>query len=77
LSASYWRSHPAYLAQQVTSRFFSTGGRDGWQPIDEVSAELAYAAGKEKYDNFRGTASRSTGPRIEAESGPRASLVTN
>jgi hypothetical protein len=37
----------------VTSRFFSTGGRDGWQPIDEVSAELAYAAGKEKYDNFQ------------------------
>ena len=52
-AASFGATLPAYLAQQVTSRFFSTAGRDGWQPIDEVSAELAYAAGKEKYDNFQ------------------------
>jgi hypothetical protein len=53
VAASFGTTLPAYLARQVTSRFFSTAGRDGWQPIDEVSAELAYAAGKEKYDNFQ------------------------
>ena len=53
VAASFGTTLPAYLAQQVTSRFFRTGDRDGWQPIDEVSAELAYAAGKEKYDNFQ------------------------
>lgn len=52
-AASFGTTLPAYLAQQVTSRSFSMAGRDGWQPIDEVSAELAYAAGKEKYDNFQ------------------------
>lgn len=53
VAASYPGSLPAYLAQQVTSRFFSTSGRDGWQPIDEVSADLAYASGKEKYGNYQ------------------------
>jgi hypothetical protein len=53
VAASFSTTLPAYLAQQVTSRFFRTTGGDGWQPIDEVSAELAFAAGKEKYGNFQ------------------------
>lgn len=53
MATSFAATLPAYLAQQVTSRFFSTANQDGWQPIDEVSAELAYSAGQEKYANYQ------------------------
>jgi len=52
VAASFAATLPAYLAQQVSSRSFSTANGNGWQPIDEVSAELAYTAGTEKYANF-------------------------
>jgi hypothetical protein len=51
-AASFTASLPTYLAQQVTSRDFSASG-GGWQPIDVVTAELAYTAGKEDYRDFR------------------------
>jgi hypothetical protein len=53
VAASFGAILPAYLAQQVTSRFFRTSDHNDWQPIDEVSAELAYTAGAEKYGNFQ------------------------
>jgi len=40
---------PNFLAQQTTRRFFSSGGGRDWQPIDTVTAELAYSGGKEEY----------------------------
>ena len=44
---------PAYLAQQVTTRYFATGFPPRWQEIDEITAELAYVGGKEDYRDFK------------------------
>jgi hypothetical protein len=43
---------PNYVVQQVTRRFFSAAN-GGWQPIDTVTAELAYAGGKEEYRDIQ------------------------
>jgi hypothetical protein len=44
---------PNYLVEQVTSRYFATGFPVRWQPIDVVTADLAYVDGKEDYRNFK------------------------
>jgi hypothetical protein len=44
---------PNYLVEQVTSRYFAQGFPARWQPIDVVTADLAYVNGKEDYRNFR------------------------
>lgn len=46
-------SLPDYLAQQVTSRFFSARDGGEWQPLDVVTAELAYSNGREEYSNVQ------------------------
>jgi hypothetical protein len=54
VSATFSASLPAYLAQQVTTRYFATGWPiSRWQQIDEITAELAYVGGKEDYRDFR------------------------
>jgi hypothetical protein len=54
VSATFSASLPAYLAQQVTTRYFATGWPVAtWQTIDEITAELAYVNGKEDYRDFR------------------------
>lgn len=53
VAALFESSLPNYLAQQVTSRYFSTAGPAGWQPIDVVTAELTYVDGKEQYRDFQ------------------------
>jgi hypothetical protein len=45
-------SLPNYLVQQVTTRYFSTSFPARWQPIDEVTADVAYVDGKEDYRNI-------------------------
>ena len=52
-SAKFSAGLPAYLAQQVTTRYFATGFPARWQVIDEITAELAYVGGKEDYRDFR------------------------
>jgi hypothetical protein len=53
-SSTFSASLPAYLAQQVTTRYFATGWPVAtWQTIDEITAELAYVNGKEDYRDFR------------------------
>jgi hypothetical protein len=54
VSATFSAGLPAYLAQQVTTRYFATGWPvSHWQTIDEITAELAYVGGKEDYRDFR------------------------
>lgn len=53
-SAAFSDGLPNYLAQQVTTRYFATGWPIArWQQIDEITAELAYANGKEDYRDFK------------------------
>jgi len=52
-SARFSSSLPNYLAQQVTTRYFASGFPARWQPIDVVTAELAYVNGKEDYRDFK------------------------
>ena len=51
-AASFSASLPSFLVEQATSRYFSTTNPARWQPIDVVTAELAYYGGKEEYRNF-------------------------
>jgi hypothetical protein len=51
-AASFSASLPDYLAQQVTSRYYRAG-LGGWQPIDVITAELAYTGGREDYREFQ------------------------
>src|SRR5207237_6350103 len=51
-AASFSASLPSFLVEQATSRYFSTTNPARWQPIDVVTAELAYSGGKEEYRNF-------------------------
>ncbi len=51
-AASFTSSLPDYLAQQVTTRYFSNTFPASWQRIDEVTADLAYVGGKEEYRNI-------------------------
>jgi hypothetical protein len=53
-SSKFSAGLPAYLAQQVTTRYFATGWPiSRWQQIDEITAELSYVGGKEDYKDFR------------------------
>jgi hypothetical protein len=52
-AATFSSTLPNFLAQQVTRRYFSTGGARDWQPIDTVAAELAYVDGKEDYRDIQ------------------------
>ena len=44
---------PNYLAQQITSRYYSAGFPATWAQIDVVTADVAYVDGKEDYRNIR------------------------
>lgn len=48
-------SLPNYLAQQVTTRYFAPAqtGAIEWQPLDLVTADLAYSRGREEYRNVQ------------------------
>jgi hypothetical protein len=50
---NYSSGLPNFLVQQVTSRYFSSGLFAQWQPIDEVTADVAYVDGKEDYRNVK------------------------
>lgn len=44
---------PNFLCQQMTTRYQSENPRDGWQPLDVVSADVTYEDGKESYKNIK------------------------
>ncbi|MBZ5582825.1 MAG: hypothetical protein LAQ30_11610 [Acidobacteriia bacterium] len=51
---SFSSSLPNYLAEQLTTRYYSTGFPvASWQPIDTVTATVAYVDGKEDYRDIR------------------------
>ena len=52
-AASFTGTLPNYLAEQVTTRYFSASFPASWQRLDEVTAELAYVDGKEDYRNIK------------------------
>ena len=52
-AAEFTSSLPNFLVQQVTTRSFGSGYRSHWQPIDVVTADVAYVDGKEDYRNIR------------------------
>ena len=51
-AASLTAGLPNFLVQQATMRYFSTGFPAHWQPIDTVTADVAYVDGKEEYRNI-------------------------
>ena len=44
---------PDFLAQQTTNRFFTPRAGGEWQPLDVVTAEIAYSRGREEYRNVQ------------------------
>ena len=52
-AASFTSTLPNYLAEQVTTRYFSASFPASWQRLDEVTADLAYVNGKEDYRNIK------------------------
>lgn len=50
---SFLEGIPNYIAGQVTTRYRGTGLPGAWQTLDVVTAEVAYADGKEEYRNVR------------------------
>lgn len=53
VAASFDATLPDFLAQQVTSRYFSPSGVGNWQRLDVVTADLAYVGGQEQYRGFQ------------------------
>jgi hypothetical protein len=51
-AASFTATLPNFVVQLATTRHFSTSGPRNWQVLHEVTAELAYANGKEEYRNM-------------------------
>ncbi len=51
-AASLTAGLPDFLVQQATTRYFSAGFPARWQPIDTVTADVAYVDGKEEYRNI-------------------------
>lgn len=52
-ASSYTANLPNFLAEQATTRYFSTGWPASWQEIDVVTATVAYAHGKEDYRDIQ------------------------
>jgi hypothetical protein len=50
---SFLNGIPDYIAEQVTTRYQGTGLPGAWQAIDAVTAEVAYAGGKEEHRNVK------------------------
>jgi hypothetical protein len=61
-ATAFSASLPSFLVQQATTRYFSTSFPARWQPIDVVTAELAYNGGKEEYRNIQIDGRPANGP---------------
>jgi hypothetical protein len=53
VAASYADSLPNFFAQQMTTRYQSENPKRGWDPIDIVTADVAYQDGRESYKNIK------------------------
>jgi hypothetical protein len=51
-AAQFTETLPNYVCQERIARFVTTAPRSGWQPVDVVSAEVVYEAGRERYRNL-------------------------
>lgn len=52
-AATYLESLPNYFCQQMTARYQSDHPKTGWDPIDVVTADVAYQDGRESYKNIK------------------------
>lgn len=52
-AAQFAGSLPNFFCQQVTTRYQSDHPKQGWDPLDVVTAEVAYENGKESYKNIK------------------------
>ncbi|HVO97237.1 MAG TPA: hypothetical protein VMT15_04185 [Bryobacteraceae bacterium] len=52
-AATYLESLPNYNCQQMTARYQSDHPKTGWDPIDVVTADVAYEGGRESYKNIK------------------------
>ena len=52
-AANYLSSLPNYFCQQMTARYQSDHPKTGWDPIDVVTADVAYEDGHESYKNIK------------------------
>ncbi|SPE39504.1 conserved hypothetical protein [Candidatus Sulfopaludibacter sp. SbA3] len=52
-ATSYTASLPNFLAEQATTRYFSSGWPASWQELDVVTATVAYSQGKEEYRDIQ------------------------
>jgi hypothetical protein len=53
VAASYADSLPNFFCQQLTTRYESSNPKQGWNPLDIVSADVAYQDGRESYKNIK------------------------
>ena len=71
VAASFAGSLPNFFCQQVTTRYQSDHPKQGWDPVDVVTAEVAYENGRESYKNIR-IGNKSTNKPMEDIEGTRS-----
>jgi hypothetical protein len=52
-AASFANSLPNFFCRQTTTRYQTENPKRGWDPLDVVTADLAYENGKESYKNIQ------------------------
>jgi len=53
VAAQFSGSLPNFFCQQITTRYQSDHPKTGWDPLDIVTADVAYEDGKETYKNIK------------------------
>jgi hypothetical protein len=53
VAAQFSGTLPNFFCQQVTTRYQSDNPKRGWDPLDVVTAEVAYEDGRESYKNIK------------------------
>jgi len=53
VAAQFSGSLPNFFCQQMTTRYQSDNPKKSWDPVDVVTAEVAYENGKESYKNIK------------------------
>ncbi|MBI5086832.1 MAG: hypothetical protein HZB13_19820, partial [Acidobacteria bacterium] len=65
-AAAFESELPNFIAEQITTRSQGRGSPPRWQTMDVVTAEVAYAGGKEEYRNIRINGQPSSRPPAES-----------
>jgi len=69
---NFTSSLPNFFCQQITTRYGSQNPRQGWETIDNVTADVQYLNGQESYKNIKATG-KSTVQSMDQLEGTRSS----